>query len=333
MPRLCRFLTCAVLFAVAPVHGAAIEHQAVTCVVAERYPQLHARFVSAESVARARVFFRSEARSPWYAVTMTSRGGVLTGVLPKPTKSLKQFTYYVEAADTTFGTARTEEHTATVVRPPGGCQGGLMATGLAAASVLVEAPAGAAAVPAGFSSSGVVVSSSTAVAAGAAGAGAAGAAAAAAAGGMGATTVVLAGAGVLVAGAGVAVAAGALGGDGGDGGGGEPQQSFLGLSGIVYARAVPTPSGQGPDILTDPVAGAVVSTSLDGTTAVTGGDGRFSLVTGVRADPCLPYTVTIRAAGHPTYSVTATWANNFGPPFTFTLSPPGPMPFRSNVCP
>jgi hypothetical protein len=328
-----RFLP--LLLLAAPVHAASIEHQPVACVVAGSYPQLHARFTPEDAVARARIFFRTERGAHWYAVTMSREGGVLTGVLPRPTRSLEQFTYYVEAEDRSFATTRTAEFTSKVVAPPGACQGGMMATGLASASVLVEGPPGAAAVPAGFSSTGVVGASGAAAgaAAGAAGAGAAGVAVGAtAAGGIGATTIVLATAGVVAAGVGVAVAAGAVGGDGGDGNGsGNDERQLYGLSGIVYARSVPT--GTGPDTLTDPVAGAVVSTSLDGTTATTGGDGRFSLTTGVRGDGCVPYTVTIRAAGHPTYSVTATWAHGFGPPFTFTLSPPGPNPFKSNMCP
>src|SRR5688572_25705976 len=145
MPRRrCHSLPFALLLLAAPAHAASIEHQAVACVVAERHPQLQARFVPAEDVARARVFFRTGANSPWYAVTMTSAGGVLTGVLPRPKKSLEQFTYYVEAADRSFATTRTEEYTASVVAPPGACQGGLMAIGLPSASVLLEAPSGAA---------------------------------------------------------------------------------------------------------------------------------------------------------------------------------------------
>jgi hypothetical protein len=216
---------------------------------------------------------------------------------------------------------------------------------VAAASVLVQGPAGAAVVPAGFSSAGVAPVAGAAAGGGAAGAAAGGAAAGgvvaagaagAAAGGIGATTIAVATAGVVAAGAGIAVATGAIGGDGGDEGdtNAGPQQLPLGLSGIVYARFIPNPAAPtGPGINTDPVAGAVVSTSLDGTTATTGGDGRFSLITQTRADPCTSYTVTIRAAGQPTYSVTATWGNAQGPPFTFTLSPPGPNPFKSNVCP
>jgi hypothetical protein len=132
-----------------------IDHAGVGCVAAESFPRLEARFAPADAVARAKVLFQTEGGRHWYAVTMKPEGGVYSGVLPRPKKSLKAFRYYIEATDRTMGVSRTPEYSATVVSGPAACQDKLMAGALASASVALEVPAGAAAIPAGFSSSGV----------------------------------------------------------------------------------------------------------------------------------------------------------------------------------
>jgi hypothetical protein len=71
----------------ARAEGPVIEHSAVACVVAEKFPQLEARIVEPEAISRARVQFRGEG-GPWYFVEMKGSGGVFTAILPKPKKSL-----------------------------------------------------------------------------------------------------------------------------------------------------------------------------------------------------------------------------------------------------
>src|SRR5258708_37353353 len=122
--------------------------------VAEKFPQLEARIVEPEVISRARVKFRGEG-GPWYFVNMTRSGEVFTGVLPKPKKSLKMIRYYIEATDRQFRVNRTQEVAASVVPEPMMCADKKMMAGVAAppASLIVGGPSGAAAVPAGFSSS------------------------------------------------------------------------------------------------------------------------------------------------------------------------------------
>ena len=196
-----------------------IDHQPVGCAVAERFPRLEARFAPGDAVATARVLFQSENTKHWYAVAMKSDGPAFSGVLPKPKKSLKAFQYYIEVADKSLGTNRTANYTTSVVATSAECQGKVVAGSLGSASVLLQAPEGAATLPAGFSSTGVVAAGSGAAAAAAAGAGAgavatgggaaaAGTAAAAGGGGglsTGALVGIVAGAGAVAAG--VAVAA------------------------------------------------------------------------------------------------------------------------------
>jgi hypothetical protein len=97
------------------------------------------------------------------------------------------------------------------------------------------------------------------------------------------------------------------------------------ITGQVFA----TVQKNGPGIANtpiDPVAGAVVSTSLDSRTATTDASGTFDLqtttaVSSNQSSQC--YTITITAPGLPTFSVHGLWG---GTPsnMVFTLSPPSP---------
>ncbi len=257
-----------------------IDHQAVGCAVADRFPRLWARFDPADRVVAARVLFQPRSSQHWYAVAMTTDGPTFAGVLPKPKKSLEAYRYYIEVTDKTAATNRTPDYTTEVVGRAAECQGKMMAAALASASVLLQVPAGAAAVPAGFASTSVVAAGSGSAAAGAG---------AAAAGGGGLSTAAVLGivAGVGAVGAGVAVAAG-----------GEARPNTM--EGSVFRRSATGPS--------QPIQGAVVSTSLDSRTAVTDAAGSFRLETATAG--VQDYTLTITASGCQTYSNTARWGNH-----------------------
>ena len=295
-----------VAFSAPAAFSASIDHKAVACVVADRFPRLEARLDPVDAVGRARVFFRTEGTPAWYAVAMKREGDVFAAALPKPKKDLKRFRYYVEMADTSMATSRTEEYLTEVVSGGGGCSKGMMASALSTvASILLEVPLGAAAIPAGFSSAGVVAAAAGSTAA------AAGGSAAASSGGGGLGTAAIVGGVGAVAAAGAIVAVKAS-----DDGG-----STVRISGQV--------SGRGPN---DPVVGGVVSTSLDSATATTDGQGRFELVTTtvLKRNECRNYTITITASGLPTYSLTANWGG--GPSDQrFNLIPPQPSSIQS--CP
>jgi hypothetical protein len=181
-----------------------IQHDAVGCVVADRYPRFEAGLVPAADVARARVHFRPRDGKHWYSVPLRPEGETFAAVLPKPKPQLGAFIYYVEATDAALTPTRTPEITAVVAGSELGCQQQKVAAALTTATVELTAPAGAPALPAGFSGAGV------STAGGAAGAGVA-------AGGGGVPSVVWVGAGLAAAG-GAAVAVGGGGGGDGDGG-------------------------------------------------------------------------------------------------------------------
>ena len=291
-----------------------IDHRPVGCVMADKFPRLEARFAPAETVATARVVFQGQS-SDWYSVAMKPEALAYSGILPKPKKSLKSFRYYIEVTDKGLGTQRTSDYATTVVDGSSACQGKLMAGALASASVILQGPAGVVALPAGFASSGVVAGT-------AAGSGSAGAAGAAGGGGIGATALVLGG---VAAAGGAAVAlkksekasAQDL----------TEVRSYV-LEGFVY-NFLPA----GP-----PVVGAVVSSSLDSVTTTTDAQGHFILrpqsqcVITIKPGS-MPgqggtgavFTLTILAAGCPTWSNTRQWgcANADGTPTAPIIGPQG----------
>jgi hypothetical protein len=224
------------LIAAAPVflsaQGPTIDHAAVGCVVAERFPRFEARLDPPGSVARALVHFRSAEGQAWYAVAMKPEGPGFSAVLPKPKKSLKSFQYYIDVTDTAFASSRTAEHGVEVVAGPAACQGKMMTGTVGSASILLVVPSGAPAVPAGFGSAGLAAAGAGTVAAAGAGA--------AAGGGIGAGTVAaIVGGGAAVAGAAVAVSAAGSGDEGGqDGSDGPP------APGAFYSvNFLPSPPG------------------------------------------------------------------------------------------
>lgn len=137
--------------------GPAIEHRAVSCIVAGAFPRLDACFVPAGDLSRARVHFRADGTEHWYFVDMAAAGGCRSVLLPKPLASTKAIDYYVSALGRTFDETRTNEYTPRVVPREGDCDRDLLVAGSAgSATVLLGAAAGAPAVPAGFSPEGIV---------------------------------------------------------------------------------------------------------------------------------------------------------------------------------
>jgi hypothetical protein len=277
----------------------AIQHDAVGCVVAERFPRLQARFDPAARVARARVLFRASGSPAWYAVDMKPEAGVFWGTLPKPSKSTERIDYYIEVIDTDARAVRTAEYAPAVLAGPGACQGGAMtATFAMAAEVAVGLPTGVAGVPvvpAGFAADGVVAGAP------AAGTSAGAAAGSAASGGGIGTGAIVAGA-VVAAGAGAAAVVASKGDDDGP--------TFV-VEGVVISLVNRIPGLAVPDASAPRVEGAVVSTSLDSRTATTDSRGNFLLITETRRRGCEQngetFTVTIAKAGCPSIDVTRRW--------------------------
>jgi hypothetical protein len=132
--------------------GVAIDHKAVDCIVAGKFPKMSACFAPVSNVARARVYFRAEGGTSWYYVEMKSDAPCLSGILPKPRKELidKHINYYVHVTDKTFTEGRTEEYDPLVVDSEGKCKDKLVAAALPKAAVQVFPG-----LPAGFAAGGI----------------------------------------------------------------------------------------------------------------------------------------------------------------------------------
>jgi len=153
-----------------------ISHDRVDCVIAGQFPVIDATLDPSGDVARARVYFRGRGTPHWYYVDMKSEGdAAFEGVLPQPRETLGGLDYYIETVETGFAQGRSQEYSARVLTGSETCAvGERAATTMTSvpSALLVGAPEGAPAVPAGFSNVGLV--GGPASAAGAAGAGAGG---------------------------------------------------------------------------------------------------------------------------------------------------------------
>jgi hypothetical protein len=99
------------------------------------------------------------------------------------------------------------------------------------------------------------------------------------------------------------------------------------VTGIVFATSSQRTAG--PPLPTNPLSGAVVSTSLDKNTATTDAAGGFSLQTGTAATTSTQcYTITITFPGVPTYSVHGLWGTQATNQI-FVMSPPSPSSIQS----
>lgn len=225
------------LSAPGPLQNLTIDHQPIGCAGAGKFPRLEARFSPPEAVAAARVVFQGRT-ADWYSVAMKAEGDHFAGVLPKPNKDLKSFRYYIEVVDKGMGANRTDEYTAAVVDSASACRGKLMAGALGSATVILQGPAGVAALPAGFASAGVVAGSAAGSSAGAAGA--AGASSAGAGGGIGATALVVGG---LAAAGGAAAVVASKGGGESDSGSSGSSGTGGGSRSIYNVLFLPSPPG------------------------------------------------------------------------------------------
>lgn len=185
-----------------------ITHEAPGCVAADTVPRLEARLIPADAVGRAQVHFRSGEAAGWYSVPLRapaeSGSDLFVAVLPRPTRELERFDYYIDVTTTAMTGQRTEEFSPRVVGRASDCRDEIVASGVASGAISVSPPAGTSglpAVPAGFSTLGVVpVGVATGVS------GAATAIGGASAGGISGGKLALAGVAVAGAAAGTAVA-------------------------------------------------------------------------------------------------------------------------------
>jgi len=155
--------------------GAEIKFEPVTCFVAGEFPLLDATIEPADSVARARVYFKAAVNESFYYVEMTQVGGEFQGKLPPPQVAASPITYNVTSTTTSFEETRTRDIDAIVVEDESECGDlkvaafgppGVLTVFSAATGASVIAPAGFAALGAGLAIGTIAVIAGAAAAAG-----------------------------------------------------------------------------------------------------------------------------------------------------------------------
>jgi hypothetical protein len=134
-----------------------IGHQADECWPEDQFPELQAEILPEKEILKAKVYFRSDKYPDFYFVEMTTKGSAenFLAILPKPGPETDRVIYYLEAVDSTFNGARTEEYDPDVEDP---CKRSAPAAyiGTDPGIVVGATKAGAAAVPPGFQAAGIV---------------------------------------------------------------------------------------------------------------------------------------------------------------------------------
>lgn len=150
--------------------GIAIDHKAVGCIVAGKFPKMNACFDPNSQVAAGRVYFRAEGGTSWYYVVNKPDAPCWTAILPKPRKELidKHVDYYVQVTGKDLQESRTSEYHPIVVAREADCKDKPVGLYLNKASVSVF-PNLPAEFTAGGIGAGVVIGAGVAVAGAAAG--------------------------------------------------------------------------------------------------------------------------------------------------------------------
>ncbi len=128
------------------------------------YPLIDASIRPGPDVRVAKVYFRAAQHPDFYAVEMTGAADDFEGILPAPGPDTEQVVYYVEAVALSFESSRTQEYVADVV-PDEDCRdrgGAARFLGQSPQIRVLSTAEGAAVVPPGFSSLGIVNATTTA---------------------------------------------------------------------------------------------------------------------------------------------------------------------------
>ena len=150
-----------------------VDHDPVSCMVANEYPRIDACLIPEPSVQAGRVYFHSAQGSEFYYVEMQLEAGCYVGTLPRPNLDAGPVTYYVEGLGRDFTQTQTSETAATVVEEEGDCRGKVAAVAPVGSPVQVYSLSGTTALPPGFSGvSSVLAAGAPTTAAAATGAGA-----------------------------------------------------------------------------------------------------------------------------------------------------------------
>lgn len=130
--------------------GLQLDHTPVDCMIEDRFPQIEANIAPADSVAKARVYFKSSQDDDYYAVDMALRRGHFVAKLPKPSRKAGPVVYYLDVLAADGGTKRTPEMSSEVVRDARSCKDGRVAPQASEGDVRIYSMTGSTSKPRGF---------------------------------------------------------------------------------------------------------------------------------------------------------------------------------------
>jgi hypothetical protein len=139
----------------------ALDHEEVTCMVAEQHPLIEADLVPEPSVQVGRVYFHSSLGDTFYYVEMERVGGRFVGTLPRPRVDAGPVTYYVEGVALDYTQTQTAEVEALVVEAESECSGRVADSLPIDIPVRVYSLTGSTALPPGFSGVSSVLAAGT----------------------------------------------------------------------------------------------------------------------------------------------------------------------------
>ena len=143
--------------ATATVHAQpTIDHSGLNCMRPGEFVVVLSGIDPGDDVQTAKVYFRSSLYRDFYYVEMTHQDDRYVGILPQPSAETLQIIYYVEALDSAFNIARSQEYDADV---RGRCRQEPAAPYFpdGAPGITVGAmEAGASSIPPGFAAAGIV---------------------------------------------------------------------------------------------------------------------------------------------------------------------------------
>jgi hypothetical protein len=133
-----------------------ILHDSVGCVGTGEYLIVDATIQPSSEIRAAKVYFRSDKYPKFYFVDMSLEGGTFSAVLPKPTPETEHIIYYIEALDRGFNNTMSDEQATAVKQQCEERDPAAIFTGEDPGIIVGATESGAAVLPPGFETVGII---------------------------------------------------------------------------------------------------------------------------------------------------------------------------------
>jgi hypothetical protein len=133
-----------------------ILHESLDCVGTGEYLVVDATVQPSSEIRAAKVYFRSDKYPKFYFVEMTLEGSTFSAVLPKPSPETEHIIYYIEALDRSFNNTMSAEQTTAVKQQCDERDPAAIFPGEDPGIIVGAAESGAAVLPPGFDTVGII---------------------------------------------------------------------------------------------------------------------------------------------------------------------------------